>query len=204
MKILFGYFLAFNLLLVIVSCNEKEVLEVRPSLNLETSSLIKVKKSESKLIAATGLVHYNDIPLSGTTEDFYTNGQLKESIDYKSGKRQGFYRKWFDDGTLSFESNYRDGKQSGSAQSWWRNGNLRSEAIFLDGIAHGKQRQWYKSGKIFKEINLKRGKENGLQRSWRENGKLYNNYEAKNGRIFGLKRANLCFSLDNESVVYEN
>jgi hypothetical protein len=33
---------------------------------------------------------------------------------------------------------------------------------------------------------------------------VYANYEAVNGRTFGLKRANLCFSIEDQNVQYEN
>lgn len=149
-----------------------------------------------------GLTLYKGEPFSGTAVEEYADGTCAVTIDYVRGKREGAYRKWFVDGSLSFESQYVAGRQHGETKSWWKNGNLRSHNRMEKGKANGLQEQWYKSGAKFKAMQLVNGQEEGLQQSWRENGKLYNNYEARDGRIFGLKRANLCFSLENEDVVY--
>ncbi|WP_273444373.1 toxin-antitoxin system YwqK family antitoxin [Neolewinella agarilytica] len=149
-----------------------------------------------------GITLYKGEPFSGTAVEEYADGTPAVAIDYVKGKREGYYRKWFADGSLSFESQYLAGRQHGETRSWWKNGNLRTHNRMEKGIANGLQEQWYKSGAKFKAMQLVNGQEEGLQQSWRENGKLYNNYEARDGRIFGLKRANLCFSLENEDLVY--
>ncbi len=163
-----------------------------PSISIHANSL--------QLKANEGLVYYQDTPFTGAAVSYYENGQEASRIDYVQGKKQGFYKKWFDTGLLSFESRYVEGKQDGLTSTWWANGNLRSESNYVAGVPDGVQKQWYKSGAKLKVIHLSQGKEEGLQQSWRENGKLYNNYEARNGRIFGLKRANLCYELDNERI----
>jgi len=187
-------------LAMLISCTEKEALSVSSSLDSLSAKYIKVPKDSTRLIATLGEVQYHNKPFTGSTELHNSAGLLIESVDYLEGKRNGYFKKWFNNGEPSFESVYVNGKQDGKATSWWRNGKLRSEAQFKNGTAHGLQRQWYKSGALFKEIRLNQGQEEGLQKSWRENGKIYNNYEAKNGRIFGLKRSKLCFSLDNEKI----
>ena len=105
---------------------------------------------------------------------------------------------------MSFEANYSNGKLDGTSKTFWKDGTPRSTSFFIEGITHSTQLQWYKSGQLFKEMNYNMGVEEGMQKAWRENGAIYNNYEAKNGRIFGLKRANLCYELEDEIVVYED
>ena len=165
---------------------------------------MQISADSLELLPDLGLVYYQKRPFTGTGITYFSNGFKAITIDYKNGKREGKYRKWFEEGLISFEASYSEGKRHGTTRSWWRNGNLRSEANYEMGIAQGVQQQWYASGAKFKRIHLLDGKEEGLQQSWRENGKLYNNYEAKNGRIFGLKRANLCYELNNEIVQYSS
>lgn len=150
-----------------------------------------------------GLVYLESKPFTGTGINTYASGVKARSIQYRGGKKQGLYQKWFADGTLSYEAHYQKGKLIDTAKSWWKNGQLRSLTRYENGVLHGKQQQWYKSGALFKEMNLAMGKEAGMQKAWRENGKIYNNYEAKNGRIFGLKRANLCYELDDEVTQFK-
>ena len=172
--------------------------------NLETD-LQEVHSDELRLDQNGGILYHNDIPFSGYSVDYYPNDTVKaKSISYRDGKKEGLYKKWYKDGTLSYKADYSNGKKNGTSETWWKDGTLRSKSHFLLGVIEGKQEQWYRSGAKFKELNYLHGKEEGMQRAWRENGKIYNNYEAKNGRIFGLKRANLCFQLEDETIVYNS
>lgn len=164
---------------------------------------LKILKKEVELHPGEGLVYYKDQPFTGTTILNYANGKVAEHIEYRNGRQEGYYRKWFDTGLLSYEATYRQGYLNGEATSWWKNGNIRSHSQYEEGMMDGVQTQWYKSGAKFKERNITMNREVGLQRSWRENGKLYNNYEARNGRIFGLKRANLCYSVNDEEIQFK-
>ncbi len=198
------FYLAIIVNLCLIGCLDKpkdslKTIKVHtPKVDI-TSQVINAKYL--KLINHKGLVYYNEQPFTGISQRFYDDTILAEEIYYFNGIKHGVFKKWFPDGLLSFESIYTNGKQNGITKSWWRNGKLRSESNFVNGIAHGVQRQWYITGERFKELHLANGREEGIQRTWRKNGKLYNNYEAKNGRIFGLKRANLCYSLENETPI---
>ncbi|MFT7035705.1 MAG: antitoxin component YwqK of YwqJK toxin-antitoxin module [Cyclobacteriaceae bacterium] len=151
-----------------------------------------------------GIVYAGSIPFTGTSIKHFPNNLISERITYLNGKREGQRQKWFANGGLSYKAIYQSNKLNGMASTWWYNGNLRSTSHFEKGIAHGLQKQWYVSGQVFKEQNLAFGKEKGIQKAWRKNGKIYVNYEAKNGRIFGLKRSNLCYELNDESIVYND
>jgi len=188
-----------GLLIGSVSCKSKTEQPVKADHHTEEMT---VEASSLRLVAEEGLVYYQGIPFTGTSQAFYDNGHLAESIHYLQGIREGSRKKWFPSGQISFQANYEAGKRNGAVFTWWKTGVLRSKAMYLDGIVHGKQQQWYPSGALFKELNINQGVEEGLQRAWRENGKIYNNYEAKDGRIFGLKRATLCYELEEEEVVY--
>ena len=191
-------------LVFLFACGEKGTTDLSSSTKKVESDLPRVNADAVILIPEKGLVLYQDQPFTGTSVDYYPNGNKSVSIDYKEGKRQGFYRKWFENGVISYESHYETGKQDGVARTWWQSNILRSESNYKNGIVEGIQTQWYKSGAKFKEQNIVNGKEEGIQRAWRENGKIYNNYEAKNGRIFGLKRSTLCYELDDENLRLKN
>lgn len=189
-------------LLFLIGCNSSEN---KNQEELHSNLIIAehpVSQNSLVIDKSNGIVYYHNQPFTGNTISKYDNGVLAISIDYKDGRKDGLYKKFFPNGELSFETHYSNGKQNGKNRTWWSNGNLRTESNFVDGVPDGVQLQYYKTGTLFKKINLVKGKEEGLQQSWRENGKLYNNYEAKNGRIFGLKRSKLCFKLDDEEVQY--
>ena len=163
--------------------------------------LVEIHEKNLSLHPNEGLMYMGMTAFTGAGVNYYANGELAQRTEYLNGKRNGLLQKWFEDGSIAFEANYLENKLNGPVKSWWSNGNIRSSGNFIEGKSNGLQKQWYSSGVKFKEMYLVAGKEEGMQRAWRENGKTYVNYEAKNGRIYGLKRANLCFELDDETVI---
>lgn len=190
-----AYFLVITLA---VGCTKTK----KKSDNHICQNRVIVAEEQTKLLINGGLVLYQDKPFCGTTEAYYPNEQLAETIDYCEGKREGRQHKWFPDGKKAYECGYENNLLHGDKKSWWSNGNIRSEAFFDHGTITGKVTEWYHGGEKFKELNYKNGVEHGMQHGWRQNGKLYINYEAKNGRIYGLKRTNLCYSLEDEEVQF--
>ena len=164
-------------------------------------SPVEINEKSLTLHPDVGMMYRGVSPFTGASLSYYATGQLAERTEYQAGKKNGKFQKWFEDGSIAFEANYSSNKLNGPVKSWWSNGNIRSSGNFLNGRSDGLQQQWYSSGAKFKEMNISDGKEEGMQRAWRENGKIYVNYEAKNGRIYGLKRSNLCFELDDETVI---
>ena len=171
---------------------------------LPVFELDSVSKDDLKLMVNEGLYMHENSPFSGYAVEYFAGNNLETVTLFQCGKKHGSLKKWFESGVKSYSAEYTDGKLDGISSTWWRNGKLRSTSNFKDGVPEGVQLQWYKSGAKFKVRQLANGIEDGIQQSWRENGKIYNNYEAKNGRIFGLKRANLCYELTDEEVVYND
>lgn len=167
---------------------------------VQSTAYEEVSKKQLVLKSEQGLVYYGNKVFTGLSVDLYSDGSIREKIEYKNGKRNGSIARWFPSGIKSYEGNYINNKLSGTILSWWANGNLRKENNFDNGKLHGIQKQWYQSGKKFKVLNINQGKEEGIQTAWRENGKIYTNYEARDGRIYGLKRANLCYQLESEEL----
>ena len=77
---------------------------------------------------------------------FYRNGQLREAVLLRDGKRHGVVR------------------------TCHRNGVLASEERYRDGLLHGVCRQWNEAGRLLGQFEMKNG--TGLQREWHDNGRL--------------------------------
>ncbi len=154
----------------------------------------------------TSLWTYNGVLYNGYAESYYETGLMKERISFLNGKKHGVAKHFFQDGHLKEETNYNNGKLDGTKKIWSNevDHTLIANLNYKNGKAHGEQTKWYTSGELYQKLQLNMGKEEGLQQAFRKNGVLYANYEAKDGRIFGLKKAELCFGLEDEKIVYEN
>lgn len=94
--------------------------------------------------------------------DYYRNGQLREEVPLRRGRRHGIVR------------------------TWHKNGVLASEEAFEDGLLHGVCRQWNENGNMLGKFTMKRG--TGVQRVWHDNGRLQMEMSTVNGEFCGRNR----------------
>jgi MORN repeat variant len=95
-------------------------------------------------------------------KDYYRNGQLREEVPLRRGRRHGIVR------------------------TWHKNGVLASEEAFEDGLLHGVCRQWDENGNLLGRFTMKRG--TGVQRVWHDNGRLQMEMSTVNGEFCGRNR----------------
>lgn len=92
----------------------------------------------------------------------HRNGQLREEVPLRGGRRHGVVRRWH------------------------RNGTLASEEPFENGLLHGVCRQWDENGKLLGTFTMERG--TGIQRAWHDNGRLQMELSTVNGDFCGRSR----------------
>jgi len=93
---------------------------------------------------------------------FYRNGQLRERVPLRNGRRHGIVR------------------------IWHRNGVRASEEPYQNGLLHGVCRHWNEAGRRLGEYWLIHG--TGIQRGWHDNGKLQIEVSTVGGDFFGRNR----------------
>ncbi len=142
--------------------------------------------------------------VSGYVATYYGGGRLLRKFGVLNGKKEGEQITYFPTGEVKFIESFRDNRLSGKVRRWtMENGyQLVADLHYRNGKLHGEQKNWYNTGELHKHLQMDMGREEGLQKAFRKNGALYANYEARNGRVFGLKRANLCYELRDEEVVF--
>ncbi|WP_034228537.1 toxin-antitoxin system YwqK family antitoxin [Aquimarina pacifica] len=163
---------------------------------------IMVPKDLLVLKPNEGKWYYQGTPFTGFAVYYHDNKQIAQKIGYYKGKKEGLAQKWFPNGDISKTSYYKQNRLDGIVRVWWPNKTISSESNYINGVKDGVQKKWYSNGQLGRKTTINKGKEEGLQQAWLQNGKLYVNYEARNGRVFGLKRANLCYKLKEEQVVF--
>ena len=93
---------------------------------------------------------------------FYRNGQIRERVPTRNGRRRGVVRVWH------------------------KNGVLASEELYQNGLLHGVCRQWNEAGRLLGEYRMVHG--TGVQRAWHENGRLQLEFSTVNGDFSGRYR----------------
>ena len=119
--------------IVLIGCggNEKQNTE------LEKTSTKKVLIDEltNKGTKESPLMYYESKLFNGIGFDLYSNGNPKEEINYKDGKKDGLYKEWNENGRLYNEKKYNSGNHRlvySIFYSYHENGQILSKRVFND------------------------------------------------------------------------
>ena len=101
---------------------------------------------------------------------FHRNGQLREVVPLRNGRRHGVVRVWHKNGVLASEERYQNGLLHGISRQWSETGRLLGEYRMVHGT--GVQRTWHENGRLQLEFSTVRGDFSGRYRLWLNDGKL--------------------------------
>lgn len=136
-----------------------------------------MQKSVGCLFSAAG--HLMDSLQSKTTvaglnmtiqKAFHRNGQLREVVPLRNGRRHGVIRVWHKNGLLANEEPYQNGLLHGVCRQWSEAGRLLGKYRMVHGT--GVQRAWHENGKLQMEFSTVRGDFSGRYRLWLHDGAL--------------------------------
>ncbi|HMP84861.1 MAG TPA: toxin-antitoxin system YwqK family antitoxin [Verrucomicrobiota bacterium] len=101
--------------------------------------------------------------------------------------RTTIQQSWYRNGQLREEMPLRNGKRHGVARLWHKNGRLASEERYANGLLHGICRQWNESGRLLGQYRMVQG--TGVQRVWHDNGKPQMELSSVHGEFCGRSRS---------------
>lgn len=103
-----------------------------------------------------------------TQKEYYPNGELRSSIEYK-GKVQDGLAVYYDvKGVKTLEVTMVNGKKEGRLRTFFFNGNLQTEEFYANDLLNGKQTTYNSDGVKLTEIEYKDGVMNGSYQEWHE------------------------------------
>jgi MORN repeat variant len=101
---------------------------------------------------------------------FYRNGQLRERVPVRNGRRHGVVRTWHKNGKRASEEPFKNGLLDGVCRQWSEAGRRLGEYRMFEGT--GIQREWHDNGKLQMEISSICGEFSGRNRIWLRDGTL--------------------------------
>ena len=184
-KILF-----LGLTLLMINCSSNKALDNNP--------LVIANADTANTTNRNGVLYQNDSIFSGTMVSFFKGtNDTSEIANYKNGKEDGEWRKYYSNKTLKEKRQYTNGLKTGELLSWWENGNKRLHYFFEADEYSGTCREWNENGLLVKRMNYSKGHEEGPQQWWYDDGKIKANYIIKEGRRFGLLGTKNCINVSD-------
>ncbi|WP_276167949.1 toxin-antitoxin system YwqK family antitoxin [Zobellia alginiliquefaciens] len=82
-------------------------------------------------------------------KNYYENGQIKEEGQIVKNKKEGLWKEFYKDGTIKSTINYKEGKRHGDLLVYYDNGNLAKKGeIIKDTITIGMWQWFYKNKQL--------------------------------------------------------
>lgn len=94
-------------------------------------------------------------------KEFYDSGELRSEGNYKDGKREGGWVFYYKDGKQEQVGNYFKGKPDGDWKWIYNNGQTWREEVFYDGLEEGLAIEYSDTGKVVLKGNYLSGEKEG-------------------------------------------
>jgi hypothetical protein len=116
-----------------------------------------------------------------TRQTYYRNGQLRERVPLRNGRRHGLLCTWHKNGKPASEEPYQNDSLHGLCRQWDEAGRLLGKYRMNHGT--GIQRAWHDNGQLQIEVSTLCGEFCGRNRIWLHDGKLISERFYLHGRV---------------------
>jgi antitoxin component YwqK of YwqJK toxin-antitoxin module len=129
---------------------------------------------EDRLVERNGMKYEvnSQTPFSGTSVNYYEDGQLNFRKNYKDGQRDVLTEWYYENGQLEMRGNYKDGDLDGSYESYYEDGQLKEKKTYTNGELDGSLQEYFWNGQLIFKGTYKDGDLDGPYESYYGNGQL--------------------------------
>lgn len=108
--------------------------------------------------------------------------KIKQSIEYRNGKKNGLYQEFYQNGMLKQKVFFIDDQAEDTTFTYYPNGKLEEFQIFSKGQKEGCWKKFNKEGMMYSAINFKNDRFDGESSTYTyRTGRLKERYHFKNG-----------------------
>lgn len=108
--------------------------------------------------------------------------KVSQSIEYKNGKKNGWWLEFYENGNPKVKSRYVNDTLQDSSLYYYKNGKFSDIQVFKNGQKEGCWRKFNENGMLYSEINFKNNRKEGMQTRYSYNSvRLIERLNYKNG-----------------------
>ncbi|MEA1922494.1 MAG: Ig-like domain-containing protein [Pseudomonadota bacterium] len=120
---------------------------------------------------------------------YWGNAQLKWEIPNLNGKKEGWWKSYFESGALKAETPYKVGKREGTSTWFYESGNISSQTPYVNGLAEGNYIGYYENSQIEAIIPHQADLRNGMAHWFYDTGERMYDDPWQNDLRHGIKKA---------------
>ena len=83
----------------------------------------------------------------GLCKDYYENGQIETTGEYRNDKEEGIHKEYYENGQLKTIGEYKNGEEEGIHKEYSDNGNLKELITYVNGDYNGWYEEYWDEGK---------------------------------------------------------
>jgi antitoxin component YwqK of YwqJK toxin-antitoxin module len=134
---------------------------------------------------------------TGIWEEYYSDGNLRASGEYKNNRKEGNWKFYFENGALEQDGNFSKGKYSGFWKWYYPTGEIWKEEEYYNGKEEGLYTEYDIFNNILVEGEYFDGEREGL---WKT---IINDYRAVGSYISGFMDGRWKHYHDNGNIAFE-
>lgn len=116
----------------------------------------------------------------------YKENQIVEAGDYKDGRKEGLWTKYYPNGNKQSEIIYKNGRPDGNFKLYYENGNVEEEGAWINRLYSGAFKRYYEDGTLEQEKTFDaNGKAKGKVTYYFPNGQKELEFTTSNGKETG-------------------
>jgi len=114
---------------------------------------------------------------------------IRQTIEYKNGKKNGFFTEFYRDGKIKAKQYFIDDQKDDTSKLFHENGQIRSLQIYKNKLKEGCWKEYNKKGKLYSEIYFKNDLLDSTSTIYTYNtGKILTQITYKNGLKNGIEK----------------
>lgn len=128
------------------------------------------KNKETKCYFKDGSLSFELYKIDGfyLQKEYYRSGELR----FENQLENGYFKEYYKNGAIKISSNYRDLQLHGLWVKYFPDGSTEWEVEYFNGFKHGYYKLYYANNQLKLEGKLKKGKKEGEELQYYENGQL--------------------------------
>lgn len=116
-----------------------------------------VSDSNQKVINVTDYFESGQIQMKTAYSSLDKFVKEDYQCDYNSNTKEGQYKEWYDNGQIRYSGNFKKGKRNGTCVEWYKNGQKQAEERWRKGQLNGKTKYWTENGELQYDLNFSHG-----------------------------------------------
>lgn len=123
-------------------------------------------------------VEYRGKKMHGVAREYYENGQLRSVRHYVNGLEDGLSQYYGSDGKIMSDVEMKNGKREGRMRTYYFNADREMECFYKDDKLNGKQTNFDRLGNRVAEMYYVDDKADGPYKAWYSKSETVNNMNA--------------------------